>query len=94
MGVIDKTGKEITLLKYQGVKPFSEGLAAVNLGGFTEYGDTEGGKWGFVNTKGDEVISLIYDYVNSFVDGFAKVELNGRKFQINCNGLKVKDGWT
>ncbi len=92
-GFIDKEGREITPLKYNGVKPFREDLAAVNMGGFTEYGDTDGGKWGFVNEKGNVVIPIVYDYVDSFAGGLAKVELHNKKFQINRDGVKVKDGW-
>jgi len=52
-GFIDKTGREITKIKYDYVFFFSEGMARVLLNG----------KWGFINESGEEVIPVIYlDY--------------------------------
>lgn len=51
--------------KYDGAKPFSEGLAAVKLNE----------RWGFIDTTGKEIVSPKYESVNAFSEGFAKVIL-------------------
>ena len=51
-GFIDKSGKEISKIKYDYVFFFSEGMARVLLNN----------KWGFINESGEEVIPLIYDF--------------------------------
>lgn len=53
-GFIDKTGKEISAIKYDYVFFFSEGMARVLLNN----------KWGFINKSGNEVIPLIYDFID------------------------------
>ena len=53
-GFIDKTGKEISKIKYDYVFFFSEGMARVLLNN----------KWGFINESGEEVIPLIYDFLD------------------------------
>jgi hypothetical protein len=63
-GLVDKNGKSITKIKYRTIKPFSEGLAAVEI--YYE-------KWGFIDKTGKEVIPCIYYNVESFSNGRAKV---------------------
>jgi hypothetical protein len=69
------TGKE-----YGNVESFTEGLAAVAVGGYWDWDDEfyEGGKWGFIDTTGREVISLKYDDAYSFSEGLAQVKLGGK----------------
>ncbi len=53
------------------VTPFSEGLAAVCVGG----------KWGFIDTTGQYVIAPQFDEARSFHDGFAAVGGRGFRFK-------------
>ena len=57
-GFIDTTGKIVIDTIYNGVYYFSEGLAAVNIGGQTSpyNGDIVDGYWGFVDKTGKMVI--------------------------------------
>ena len=63
--------------KYDGADPFSEGLAAVNLGGTPFHSRrnlptlTLGGKWGYVNSVGKLVIPIQYKCVGRFREGLA-----------------------
>jgi hypothetical protein len=50
-GYINKTGREVISLKYDGALPFVGGIAAVCLKG----------KWGFIDPSGKEVIPFKYD---------------------------------
>ena len=86
-GYIDKTGKEVIPLKYDGVdvlfNSFEEGLVRVELNG----------KYGFIDKTGKEVIPLKYDFVgdtfDSFREGLARVELNGKYGFIDKTGKEV-----
>lgn len=64
-GLIDKTGKEITPIKYDDISKVYDGLAEVKLNR----------KSGFVNKKGKEITPIKYDYVNYFSDGVAAVNI-------------------
>ncbi|UCS92171.1 WG repeat-containing protein [Echinicola marina] len=70
-GFVDKTGKEIIPLKYDGAEDFSEGLALVYIG----YG-LDNIKIGFIDKSGKEVIPLQYNWAYSFSEGLAPVKLN------------------
>ena len=50
-GFIDKTGTNVIACKYDDIRNFSEGLAAVQLNG----------KWGFIDKTGSNVIDCNYD---------------------------------
>ncbi len=81
---IDKTGKEVTPIKYNYANNFSEGLAAVNLDG----------KWGYIDKTGKEVIPFKYDrgvfgYNDCFSEGFAPVILDGKCGYIDKTGKEV-----
>lgn len=68
VGFINKSGKVVVQPKYSDVKPFSDGLAAV------EVAQESGEKlWGFINNKGEFVIKPQYVIVNSFADKLALV---------------------
>jgi len=56
-GFIDRKGEFAITPKYDEVLAFSEGLAAVNLGGKRNGNKFEGGTWRFVNPDGKEVIT-------------------------------------
>ena len=59
--------KSKTVVKYDLVGNFFEGLACVNLNG----------KWGFINPQNQIVIPVIYDEVDDFYDGLAGVKFKG-----------------
>lgn len=69
-GFIDKTGKEISEIKYDYVFFFSEGMARVLLNG----------KWGFINEFGMEVIPLIYYFSDK---AFEKIPVCGNALSQN-----------
>ncbi|MDR1056571.1 MAG: TonB family protein [Prevotellaceae bacterium] len=62
---IDKLGKQIGKEKYDDLKPFSEGLAAVRLNYLV---------YGYINTTGDMVIEPTYYYAGDFKGGVANVQ--------------------
>jgi WG containing repeat len=70
---IDRRGKQVLTLKedYEGILPFSEGLAVV---------EGKNQKYGFIDEQGNLVISPKFDAVSSFSDGLAVVEI-GRGFR-------------
>ena len=92
-GFVNKTGKEVTPLKYDDVAnsssysdvlkkgSFSEGLAAVQLNG----------KWGFVNKTGKEVTPLKYDDAWDFSEGLALVKLKKKFGFIDQQGHEYWD---
>ncbi|WP_336765697.1 WG repeat-containing protein [Paenibacillus sp. USHLN196] len=82
-GAIDKTGKIIIKPKYNELKDFHEGLAAV---GKEINGDT---LYGFIDKTGKEVIKPQYASVGSFNSGLALVQdKNTLKYGFIYNPLK------
>ena len=82
--------------KFEFVLPFSEGFAAVNIGGdlvddyIKEHKIIKNGKWGFIDEKGHLVIECKFDSIlQSFKNGNAKVELDKEVFLINTKGEKI-----
>ena len=55
-GFIDRSGREITPVKYDDASRFSEGLAVVELDG----------KYGFIDRSGREITPIKYDDTGSF----------------------------
>ncbi len=53
---MNKEGQEVVPCRYDEVRDFEEGLAAVQ----------RGGQWGFVNKEGQEVVPCRYDEVRDF----------------------------
>jgi hypothetical protein len=85
-GYKDSISNKVTIApKYLKVLPFSEGMAAVYVGGtrkFDEYDDEEyisGGKWGYINTLGTLVIPAKYDFASVFDNHSAIVSIDIRK---------------
>ena len=62
--------------RYDQLREFSEGMAAVR----------KGDKWGYINTKGEEVISCQYEQARGFSDGLAAVKDDGKWGYISTNG--------
>jgi len=77
--LVDFSGKEITPFKYQEIKKFSNGLAAVKYQS----------RYGFIDTSGNEVIPCTYHNAESFSEGLARVQKNGRTGYIDTTGKEV-----
>ncbi|RMF56248.1 MAG: WG repeat-containing protein, partial [Bacteroidetes bacterium] len=65
-GYIDRSGALVIPAKYDEARPFSEGRAAVQVGG----------RWGFIDTEGRLIVEPQFDEVWPFRDGAARVRLN------------------
>lgn len=75
-------GNKLTVLiapKYELVKDFSEGLAAVKLNG----------KWGFVDKQGNEVIAPKYKDAGLFSEGIVAVKMSDKWGYIDHKGNTV-----
>jgi hypothetical protein len=70
-GFIDRSGKVVIPARYSRVTEFSEGLAAVKVGGT----HAAGGKWGFADRSGAEVIAPQFDWAYPFREGFGPVKV-------------------
>jgi WG containing repeat len=81
-GLCDDQGHVILAPTYDDVKPFSGGLAAVNVGAkVDDSGGQFGGKWGYVNKKGEVVVPIECSFAGSVSDGLALVsDSTGRRF--------------
>ncbi|MDX2361264.1 MAG: WG repeat-containing protein [Crocinitomicaceae bacterium] len=64
---------------YEGARPYSEGMAPVQLDG----------KWGFINAEGNLQVEIIYDEVKWFSHGLAAVKKDRVWFFINEQGKKM-----
>ena len=105
-GFVDKTGREVVPLKYDELQysfshsgpglsnitgcGFTDGLAAVSIGGYEGGGYI--GKWGFVNKNGEEVIPLIYDYVDEISEGMIAVNIGANFVESFDWGLYAEGG--
>jgi len=78
---------------FDGALEFSEGLAAVNVGGIykSELEGPEGGKWGYILPTGDFYIECQFDSVDSFYGGKAFVTKDEHSYYINTKGECVED---
>lgn len=70
-GFRDSNGKMIIEPKYDYVRPFSEGLAVVNIGRDRSKDYAGDGKWGAIDRSGTEVVPIKYDELTDFADGVA-----------------------
>jgi hypothetical protein len=73
-GFIDKTGRVVIEAKYPWVDDFSEGLAAVKVGG-THF---IGGKYGYIDRTGREVIEPHFENAKPFSEGLAAVQIGDK----------------
>jgi hypothetical protein len=71
-GFIDKTGHYVINPQFDSAEPFSDGLAAVRIGGW------ETGKFGFIDKTGHIVINPQFDFVSAFSDGLAAVRIGSK----------------
>lgn len=75
-----RTRVEVIPPQYQNAQPFSEGLAAVKIGG----------KWGFIDYLGNEVIPPQYDGVAlGFKQGLALVQVGKEQFFVDKRGKRI-----
>lgn len=65
--------------RYEKLKKFSEGYAAV----------CKDDKWGYINTKGKEIIQCQYSDVNSFHEGYAAVCKDDKWGYVNTQGEEL-----
>lgn len=72
IGFVDITGKVKIEPLYTEVEKFSEGMAAVKVGG-------ENGKWGFIDTNGKMLIEPQFQFVNKFSEGLAHIRIGNYK---------------
>jgi len=73
-GFIDRTGKVV--FRFQGVRDFSEGLAAVE----------DQGKWGFIDHDGGFRVHPEFDDAGPFCNGLARASVDGKWGYIDSAG--------
>lgn len=76
---VDSKGNRLFNKQFEGVGPFSEGLARVK----------QNGKWGYINSKGEVAIPCTYREVGDFNGGLARIKQNGKYGTINHKGEVV-----
>ena len=80
-GYIDREGRLAITGPFQKAADFSEGLAAVQVGG----------KMGYIDRAGRFAVTPAYDSAGSFADGSAVVGVGGKFWLIDRSGKKVAD---
>ena len=78
-GFCDREGKMVIDFKFEDAWHFSEGLAAVRIGG----------KWGYIDKTGKVVIEPAYDYAWPFSEGLGRVLVGEKQGYIDRNGKMV-----
>ncbi|MFC3811424.1 WG repeat-containing protein [Lacihabitans lacunae] len=81
-GIINDNGQIILDPIYNGVNPFSEEFAAIQIG----LNNTGGVISAFVNKKGEFVFDKKFGLIRDFNEGFAAVEVNGKWTYIDNKG--------
>ena len=81
-GYIDKEGRKVIIPQFMthGNRQFSEGLAAINIGDFSD------GKWGFIDHSGEVVIQPQYELVGFFSEGLAFIVKDGKRGFLDKEG--------
>jgi len=78
-GFIDINGSFVIPPTFTSALEFSEGLAAVYVGGQSliddHYIDSKGGKWGYIDRAGEMKIAPQFGYADIFSEGLARVTL-------------------
>jgi hypothetical protein len=77
-GFIDKTGRVVTPIKYNGVHDFHDGLAVVQIkpNDGSLHVDEIPYKYGFIDKTGKEVTLIKYDNADDLSYGLAKIEIH------------------
>ncbi|MBT1696417.1 WG repeat-containing protein [Fulvivirgaceae bacterium PWU4] len=83
-GLMKRTGEILLEPKYNGIDPFSEGFAAVQI-----ESDEVGVKSAFIDTTGRFVFDRIFGFIRPFSEGYAAVEINGKWGFIDRKGKQV-----
>jgi len=81
-GFMDRNGENVIPYKFGLCNSFSEGLAAVSMGGASR-------KWGYIDRRGKPVVDYMYDNVTEFREGLAAVKLKGKWGYIDRQGSVV-----
>lgn len=68
--------KWIKEIRYEQIRPYSDGLSAFK----------QNDKWGFIDVNGKVVISPVYDDCQDFSNGVAAVKMNGQWGYIDASG--------
>jgi hypothetical protein len=76
VGFVDENGRFMINPSFDDALPFSEGLAAVQIGD----------KWGFIDTRGEQVIPPQFTAAFYFIEGVAMAELNSLDVLIDRSG--------
>ena len=76
---VDSKGNRLFNKQFEGVGPFSEGLARVK----------QNGKYGCINLQGEVVIPCIYDWITDFSEGLSKIEQGKVWSVINKEGKVI-----
>lgn len=79
VGYINSKGVTIINPTYLNGNDFTEGLAAVRIGGY----------FGFIDNSGQFVIPSIYDFADNFVHGLARVFKDGKPIYINKKNKQI-----
>jgi len=86
-GYADESGKVVVEGRFDDATPFSDGLAAVRVGG------PEGGRWGYVDGTGGFVVEPQFAGASFFSEGLAAVTVDdffdGKQGYINREGAMV-----
>ncbi len=94
-GYMDTSGKVVVKPQYDYAEDFSEGLAAVKAGDFSDgtakvlLESDKGDRWGFINKQGELIIEPQYEKADDFSDGLAYVLYNGKRGHINKEGTFI-----
>jgi hypothetical protein len=78
-GFIDRSGLFAIKPIYEAVRAFSEGRAAVRLGG----------QWGMINLLGDVVVQPTWEELGDLVNGLAAATAGGKAGYVNADGQWV-----
>src|ERR1700734_1722294 len=75
-GFDDAQGNVVIKPQFQQVRPFQDGLAAIE----------QNGRWGYVDLNGQVVIPPSYDTADDFSGGLAAVSKNSQYYFIDATG--------
>ena len=93
VGYINRFGELAIPARFAEGLSFSEGLAAVQVGGrltfYGKHGALEGGKWGFIDTTGKLVIPTQFESCREFSEGVAMVRDSIKGYFIDRFGKPV-----
>jgi len=82
-GYIDKSGQFVIKPQFQDAQPFSEGLAAVQIGGVDQY------RYGYIDKTGKFVIKPQFEEAGPFSRGRAQVKIGGKTIFIDKTGKDI-----